>query len=380
MAEVSAAWAAPSAPAPAPPVPAAAPGTGSTAPDATGARRLEGVRPIPLRPLGVLELLDGAVGAVRALRTGLVARASAVAGVCALVGLGVLWAFDAAMKSAIGIHPLITTDYFGLTTVQYGQTSTDAVFGAFAVSVLIPTVFCGFAATVVAGLLSRPVREYIDGNRSNGSNSGNGQGTNGARPATPSIPRLCVLAAITAIPRVIFTGLFVVLALAAANDPSGSYAGIYTLLIVVGVPLCFWFTAQFAVAAPASVLEGLGPASALRRGGKLVSAGRWRVLWASLLTLAITTAVTLSLIVLQYSIYDDHGISDLLNGDPVNSSTYWWLAADVVVAALFSALTVPFRAAVAALLYVDRRFRREGLDIRIAWARVARANGGGKGR
>lgn len=335
------------------------------------------MRPIPLRPLGVLELLDGAIGAVRALGTGVIVRASAVAGVCALAGLSVLWAFDAAMKSAIRIHPLITTDDFGVTTVQYGQASHTAAFGVFAVSVLIPTVFCGFAATIVAGLLARPVKRYIDGE---GGDGANGQGANGARPATPSIPRLCVLAAITALPRIVFTGLLVMLALAAANDPSGSYAGIYTLLILVGVPLCFWFTAQFAVAAPASVLEGLGPVSALRRGGKLVASGRWRVLWASLLTLAITTAVTISLIVLQYSIYYDHGLSALLNGDPVGASTYWWLAAEVVVVALFSVLTVPFRAAVAALLYVDRRFRREGLDIRIAWARVARANGGGKGR
>jgi hypothetical protein len=303
-----------------------------------------------------------------------------VAAVCALAGLAVLWAFDAAMKSAIRIHPLVTTDYLGVTTVQYGKPSPEAAFGIFAVSVLIPTVFGGFAATVVAGLFSRPVREYIDGT---GNNEGNGQGpqaTNGARAAAPSIPKLCVLAAITAIPRAVFAGLFILLALAAANDPSGSYSGVYTLLILVGVPLCFWFTAQFAVAAPASVLEGIGSIASLRRAGKLISSGRWRVLWASLLTLAITTAATMSLIVLQYSIYYGHGISDLLNGDPVNASTYWWLAADVVVAALFSALTVPFRAAVAALLYVDRRFRREGLDIRIAWARVARANGGGKGR
>ncbi len=35
-------------------------------------------------------------------------------------------------------------------------------------------------------------------------------------------------------------------------------------------------------------------------------------------------------------------------------------------------LTTPYRAATATLLYVDRRFRREGLDIRIAWARLAR--------
>jgi hypothetical protein len=47
---------------------------------------------------------------------------------------------------------------------------------------------------------------------------------------------------------------------------------------------------------------------------------------------------------------------------------------------LTQVLTAPFRAATAAMLYVDRRFRREGLDIRIAWARVARSIGNGKGR
>jgi hypothetical protein len=363
-----------------------------------GARGMEGVRPIPLRPLTVLELLDGSIGAVRALSSAVVTRVAVAAGVSSLAGLGVLWAFDATIRGAVRVHPLIRTDDFGVTTVQYGAAGGDAKFGIFVVSVLIPLVFSGFAATVAAGLLARPVKEYIDGN-SAAPNAGNGAGGNGAtgngaagngssahaasaKPGTnvASLLRLCILATIAALPRVLFTGVLMLVAYSAANDQSGDYAGAYALLILGGLVLCLWLTAETAVAAPAAVLEGLGPASALGRGRRLISAGRWRVMWTSLLTLGISSVATISLIVLQYYIYYQHGISDLLDGASVDSSTYWWLTADVAVAVLLGVLTVPFRAAVAAMLYVDRRFRREGLDIRIAWARVARANGGGKGR
>jgi hypothetical protein len=351
-----------------------------------------------LRPLTVLELLDGSIGAVRALGGGVVARVSTAAGVCALTGLGVLWAFYAAMRAAVRVHPYVTTDDFGLATVHYGEAGGAAKFGIFMVSALIPMVFSGFATTVAAGLLARPVKEYIDGNSGaagtdNGASahvvsahgaSGTTATAHGAsgrsRAGAMTLARLCVVATVAALPRALFTGLMMLVAFSAANDPAGDYAGIYALLILGGIAICFWLTAETAVCAPAGVLEGLGPAAALGRGRRLVSAGRWRVLWTSLLTLAICTVTMVSLIVLQYSIFYGHHISDLLDGAPVNSSTYWWLAADVVVAVLISLLTVPFRAAVAAMLYVDRRFRREGLDIRIAWARVARANGGGKGR
>ena len=408
MTEVSAAWAAPGAPAPTSPI-AAAPGApgaispsggaaggtagGGSLTTSDGVRGLEGVRPIPLRPLTVLELLDGSIGAVRALSSAVIARVSIATGVSALTGLGVLWAFYAAMRAAVRVHPNITTDDFGLTTVHYGEAGGAAKFGIFLVSALIPMVFSGFATTVAAGLLARPVKQYIDGNPVAAA-AGNGASTLGptgntamasgapakSRTGAMTLARLCVLATVAALPRILFTGLLILVAFSAANDPAGSYAGVYALLLLGGIPVCFWLTAETAVCAPAGVLEGLGPAAALGRGRRLVSAGRWRVLWTSLLTLAICTVTMVSLIVLQYVVFYQHGISDLLDGASVNASTYWWLPADVVVAVLISLLTVPFRAAVAAMLYVDRRFRREGLDIRIAWARVARANGGGKGR
>jgi len=45
---------------------------------------------------------------------------------------------------------------------------------------------------------------------------------------------------------------------------------------------------------------------------------------------------------------------------------------DLILTAVVVLVSVPLRATTATMLYVDRRFRREGLDVRIAWARVAR--------
>lgn len=103
-------------------------------------------------------------------------------------------------------------------------------------------------------------------------------------------------------------------------------------------------------------------------------------MWVTLFTLIITVVVVTPLLICQYYIGNVHGVSGLLSGESVGGSTYWWLAGYVAVIALTQVLTAPFRAATAAMLYVDRRFRREGLDIRIAWARVARSIGNGKGR
>ena len=103
-------------------------------------------------------------------------------------------------------------------------------------------------------------------------------------------------------------------------------------------------------------------------------------MWVTLFTLGIAPIVVAPLLICQYYIGNVHGVSALLSGEAIPGSTYGWLAGSVAVIALRQVLTAPFRAATAAMLYVDRRFRREALDIRIGWARVARSNGNGKGR
>ena len=71
-------WAPPSAPPPGPAPSTTLPGSRPPAPARSGARREFRQRPIPLRPLSVLELIDGAVGAVPSVPRALLLRAAAV--------------------------------------------------------------------------------------------------------------------------------------------------------------------------------------------------------------------------------------------------------------------------------------------------------------
>lgn len=380
MPEPPAAWAAPGAPTPE--VTAAIRRAPIREPDPRGhggSGSGTSLRPIPLRPLTVLELIDGAVGAMRTVPSILLGWASSLVLALALVDFALTWAFDATVGAATRVHPVVTTDMVGNTLVQYGRTAGAGTFGLVVVNALIPIVCSGFAVAVLAGLIAEPVKRYVDGT------------TPTPAPAHTQTPvptpqtralltRLLLIAAITTLPRAILLTLYALTTIAVVNDPQGSVGVVMVFLTLLGVPLCLWLTADWAVAAPVAALEGSRGFAALGRARRLASRGRWRTMWVTLFTLIIAVAVVTPLLICQYYIGNAHGVSGLLNGEPVATATYWWLAGYVAVIVVTQLLTSPFRAATAAMLYVDRRFRREGLDIRIAWARVARSIGNGKGR
>lgn len=373
MPEPPAAWAAPGAPAPE--VTAVLRPAPVREPEPRG-RVGTGLRPIPLRPLNSLELIDGAIGAVRSVPAALLGRASILVVALAVVDFAFTWLFDAAVAAATRVHPVITTDTFGNTLVEYGRTAGAGTFGLFMVNALMPIVCSGFAVTVMAGLIAEPVKRYVDGPTATPIPA---PAPVPARQTRALVVRLLLIAAVTSLPRVILLVLYALAELAIVNDPQGSFGAALALLTLIGIPLCGWLTADWAVAAPVAALEG-NRTAALGRARRLASRGRWRTLWVTLLTLVIAVVVVGPLIICQYYIGSVDGVSGLLDGESVAGATYWWLVGYVVLVVLSQVLTAPFRAATAAMLYVDRRFRREGLDIRIAWARVARSSGNGKGR
>jgi len=373
MPEVPAAWAAPGAPAP-DAMAAAAPRPAATR--APQPRGHEGLRPIPLRPLSVLELIDGAIGAVRAVPPLLLGWASLLVVGLALADFTLTWIFNAAISAATRVHPVITTDGFNNTTVEYGKTTGAGTFGVVLVDGLLPIVCSGIAVSILAGLLAEPVKRYVDG----ATPTAAAAEPEPARPNRALLGRLTAVAAVAALPRVLLLALYALTTLTLVNNPQGGWGAALALLSFTGIPLCAWLTADWAVAAPVAALEGSRAFASLGRARRLVSGGRWRTLWITTFTLLIAGVVVGPLLICQYYIGSVHGISDLFNGYPVSGSTYWWLGGYVLLIALAQVLTAPYRAAVATMLYVDRRFRREGLDIRIAWARVARTMGSAKGR
>jgi hypothetical protein len=356
-------WASPSAPAPGArslaPVPAASP----TAASGRSAPRDLRQRPIPLRPLTVLELIDGAVGAIPSVPKAILLRAAAVVTASAAAALALTWWFNRMIGATVQQHPTWTsTDFFGNQYTNYAP-SAGASVSVVTTEILIAVVCSGFAATVLAGLFAPSVKAYVDAEPADAAKA---RALLRGRTA-----RLYLLAAITTLPRAFTVFLFALLARAAASDPGGRVAGWYFLICLCLFPLCFILTSFTAVAAPAAVLEGASIGKALRRSRRLASRGVFRIGWSSLLTLLIAACATVSLDVFGWQLRDQYGVGDQFAGVPGSPGFSWWLVVYVVTYLLTLLMTTPYRAATATLLYVDRRFRREGLDIRIAWARLA---------
>jgi hypothetical protein len=321
----------------------------------------------------VLELIDGAVGAVPSVPRFLLVRAALVTSAFGCVALALTWWFNRAVGTAVRAHPIWTSiGVFDDTEVHIAP-SGGATFSLLTTEILIAVVCSGLAATVIAGLFAPSVKAYVD-----------------AEPADAAAlrailrgrtARLFVLALIAALPRIALTVLFGLLTWTAVVNPATGVGPWYTLIaLLLGVP-CYLLTATTAVAAPAAALEGIKVRAALRRSRRLAKHGMFRIAWACLLTLFIVAAATAALDAFDWQLRDVYGVGGQFAAVPGSPGFSWWLLVYVVVYLLTLLLTTPYRAATAVLLYVDRRFRREGLDIRIAWARLAqnaprRANGG----
>jgi hypothetical protein len=121
-----------------------------------------------------------------------------------------------------------------------------------------------------------------------------------------------------------------------------------------------WFSIRILLIPATLVLEGTSIPTGLRRGWRLTRGSFWRLLGIYVLT-SIMVGVVASLIVTPTFL-----ISTAI-GDPLQVS-FASIALTSVANVIAYTLTTSFMAAVLALLYVDLRMRREGLDVELARA------------
>jgi hypothetical protein len=121
----------------------------------------------------------------------------------------------------------------------------------------------------------------------------------------------------------------------------------FILLVIPGI----YLAVCFAVAVPVLMSEGETGFAALRRSRQLVS-GRW---WATFGRLIVAGFVTFLVSVVL-------GVINLASVLHVHSVTPF-LTVNAVMSAIGSIITVPFTAAVAIVIYVDLRVRKEGIDL-----------------
>ncbi|TGA83542.1 glycerophosphoryl diester phosphodiesterase membrane domain-containing protein, partial [Streptomyces sp. MZ04] len=313
---------------------------------------------IPLRPLGVGEILDGAVSTMRTYwRTVLgISLAVAVFTEILVILLQGLVLNDTADTDALN-DPSATvgelTRALGDTLLSSGVVLLITLLGTIVATALLTTV----TSRAVLGKSVTTAEAWRD--------------------AKPQLPRLIGLTLLLPLigGAVVAIGILpgVLIALAGGSDAGVSLAALggFGALIVA-----IWLLIRFSLASPALMLEKQGVKKSLTRSVKLVRGSWWRVFGIQLLA-AIIANVVASIIVIPFTL-----IAGAVSGDGVTGFLdsgagelgWTFLIVSGIGSVIGSMLTFPITAGVTVLLYIDQRIRREALDLELA--RAAGLQGG----
>jgi hypothetical protein len=279
---------------------------------------------IPLRPLTVGEILDGAFSTLRRHPKATLGLSAVVACIQQALTLGV----------RAGLGTLDTSaGFLGTTSGTSVAVNLTGTLLSLAISLVLGLALTGMLCLVVSdSILGRPTSAGAAWQR-----------------ARPMLGRI-VLAAIA-------VGILEALGFVACILP-----GIF-----------LW--AALALTLPALVLERTTVGQAIRRSWRLVLPSFWRTLGIRILgqIIAGAIAVPFSLVLAAVTIGTLRATES--SSDHLSA---WAIALSAVVGVAVTTVTAPFLAGLITLLYVDRRIRAEGLDMQLqqAAARTASEHSG----
>ena len=297
---------------------------------------------IPLRPLGVGELLDGSFTAIRRYPRATLGLAACVMLVVTVVQVLTQWYLLS------GIEPPAQ----GETLSQAGD-----YFARFGTAASIDLVVTAVGTLLLTGLITAVIGEAVLG-----------------RPASAGDawqrlrPLFWRLVGVTALTFLIVVGVETASAIPGiVLLAAGSGAGGGVLLaigLIAGTIVSVWLYISLALAPAAVVLERQTVRGALRRSRALVRTSWWRV-FGILLLAAILASVVGGIISLPFGLAGG-GLTSLGNNN--SELTFGQLVLSGLGGLLSGTIVRPFSAGVAALLYIDRRIRAEALDLALARA------------
>ena len=315
-----------------PPPPGPAPRYGDPAPK-------PGV--IPLRPLGLGEILDGSFATIRR-------NPKATLGIAAII-----------MTISVIISVAVTRNLVNVSSPGQNLTSQQAghllsqIFADALPVVGVTVLLTIIVQAVLAGLLAPVIAREASGQRISA-----GDAWRAAAPRLPSVLLATLLVLLAGLGPLLVLGLILLIGFAASASP--------VIIVAMGVPgflvavvLSIWFSTMFSLVTPVVVLEHERPGAALARSWRLVRRSFWRV-FGILLLAGIIVAVAGSILQLPFLF-----LSTLFGGSA-------GFTAGTVIAAIGTiaagTVTRPISAAVTVLLYVDMRMRKEGLDLALRTA------------
>ena len=300
---------------------------------------------IPLRPLMFGEIIDGSFQTIRRNARAMLG-AALLAQSLAVVLTAVLTAGSVASAAS-------------LETWIESLNEQDMVSMGFTVlaAVLLVAVLTVFLAAVLQGAMVVPVARSVL-NRTTGFR----QMWALARSRAGALIRLaCLMVLGWLVGAALFVGLMV-LVIAALG---GMGALILIPLGFGGIALSVWIYIKILVAPAAVVIEELGAVDGLRRSWQLTRGNWWRILGITLVVsimvgiIAQVVTIPVSLLPGFYtSVVSPHG-----GPDEAIAAGVAIALATAVISALVGAVGYAFQTAVMALLYLDLRMRKDGLDI-----------------
>ena len=305
---------------------------------------------VPLRPLGLGEVLDGSVGVLRR-------YPGPALGLAAIVAVATVLLQTLANTTLL--RPFLELDPAALAEGG-SQAFEQAVGGAFA----------GGAVAVALGLLSGAVMAgvvtVVVGKAVLGRPLTLAEAWSTVRPVLLKLIGLSLLTGLI-VGGVVLGGTLLAAVLFQLGVAGAVLGG---LTVLAALTAAVWVYVRIALAPCALVLEHIGITASLRRSAVLVKGDWWRVFAILLLILVIALFVSLTLQVP----FEAAGAGSL--GGILDPERDVLGARALIMSGIGSIITTtlvsPFTAGATALLYVDRRMRAEGLDVALAAAATAR--------
>lgn len=296
---------------------------------------------IPLRPLGVGEILDGAVTTMRK-------HWRAVLPITLVVAVVV-------QLSSVLAQKFMFADFM---VTQSDDAPLDKQFEALGPLIGVATAdqFIVLIGSIVAtAMLTMVFSRAVLGHSS----------SIGAawREARPQLARLFGLTLLLGLGAILLFGVLILPGILAGQ------ALLVVLGCVVAAGLILWLWIRFSLSSPALMLEKATIRKALARSSKLVQGSWWRIFGITLLT-SIITGFVAALIVAPLTVVGALLFGGGLEGmaDGTGGASWGYLIVVAIGGVIGLTITMPMQAGVTVLLYVDQRIRREALDLELARA------------
>ncbi|MEU9860317.1 hypothetical protein AB0D99_05535 [Streptomyces sp. NPDC047971] len=303
---------------------------------------------IPLRPLGMGEILDGAVSTMRTYWRTVLTITVTVAVISQVADILVQRFL---VPTPPAVDPNASPDE---AIAQLGESLQTSLIGS------IPAILILLMATLVsAALLTVVISRAVLGRPVS-----IGAAWQEARPRLLRLLGLTLLLPLMSA-AIVFGAMLPGILLGEVTD-----GALIVLGAIAGVVVVVWLMVRFSLASPALMLERQGVLQSMKRSAKLVQGSWWRIFGITLLTqlllFIVGMIITVPFAMLALAV-DGEGLSGLASG---STPEFGWpfLIITGIGGVITSAITYPISAGVTVLLYVDQRIRREALDLELARA------------